>query len=91
MAGEAQEGCCHAGGPSSYKPQCSDRLDLASPWGLNSHTRARIHTLCPATFASYSVQFGIMLALGTDPVTWYRIKQLVPDIVPRGEAGWKHF
>lgn len=36
-------------------------------------------------------QFGIMLALGTDPVTWYRIKQLVPDIIPRGEAGWKHF
>ncbi|PSC70111.1 C4-dicarboxylate ABC transporter [Micractinium conductrix] len=36
-------------------------------------------------------QFGIMLALGTDPVTWYRLRRLVPDIIPRGEAGWRHF
>lgn len=36
-------------------------------------------------------QFGVMLALGLDPVTWYRLKHLVPDIIPRGEAGWKRF
>ena len=36
-------------------------------------------------------QFGLMLALGLDPVTWYRLKRMVPDLVPRGEAGWKHF
>ena len=29
------------------------------------------------------------IALGTDPVNWYRLKRLVPDIIPRGEAGWK--
>jgi hypothetical protein len=45
---------------------------------------------CPLAWP-LAAQFGIMLALGTDPVTWYRIKQLVPDIIPRGEAGWKHF
>jgi hypothetical protein len=48
------------------------------------------HFLGPLA-CSLAAQFGIMLALGTDPVTWYRIKQLVPDIIPRGEAGWKHF
>ena len=34
---------------------------------------------------------ALMLALGLDPVTWYRLKRMVPDLVPRGEAGWKHF
>lgn len=36
-------------------------------------------------------QMGVMLALGLGPVDWYRLKRLVPDIVPRGEAGWKHY
>ena len=36
-------------------------------------------------------QIGVMVALGTDPVTWYRIKHQLPEIIPRGEAGWKRF
>lgn len=36
-------------------------------------------------------QLGVMVALGTDPVTWYRIKHQLPEIIPRGEAGWKKF
>lgn len=36
-------------------------------------------------------QFGTMIALGVDPVNWYRLRRVVPDIIPRGEAGWKRF
>jgi tellurite resistance protein TehA-like permease/glutaredoxin len=36
-------------------------------------------------------QFGVIIALGVDPVTWYRIKKSVPEIIPRGESGWKRF
>lgn len=32
-----------------------------------------------------------MIALGVDPVNWYRLRRVVPDIIPRGEAGWKRF
>ena len=36
-------------------------------------------------------QIGTMVALGTDPVTWFRLKRSLPEIIPRGEAGWKRF
>lgn len=36
-------------------------------------------------------QLGIMAALGTDPVTWYRLKHSCPEIIPRGESGWKKY
>jgi len=36
-------------------------------------------------------QIGTMVALGVDPVTWYRLRKSVPEIIPRGEAGWKRF
>lgn len=36
-------------------------------------------------------QIGTMIALGTDPVIWYRLRHAIPDIIPRGEAGWKRF
>lgn len=36
-------------------------------------------------------QFGTMIALGVDPVIWYRVKKSIPEIIPRGEAGWKRF
>lgn len=36
-------------------------------------------------------QIGVIMALGSDPVTWYRLRKSLPDIVPRGEAGWKRF
>jgi tellurite resistance protein len=36
-------------------------------------------------------QIGTMVALGVDPVTWYRLKHQLPEIIPRGEAGWKRF
>ena len=36
-------------------------------------------------------QIGTMVALGVDPVTWYRLKHQLPEIVPRGEAGWKRY
>lgn len=36
-------------------------------------------------------QIGTMVALGTDPVTWYRLRHAIPDMIPRGEAGWKRF
>lgn len=36
-------------------------------------------------------QIGVMVALGTDPVNWYRIRKAIPDIIPRGESGYKHF
>jgi hypothetical protein len=36
-------------------------------------------------------QIGTMVAVGTDPVTWYRLRRAVPEIVPRGEAGWKRY
>ncbi len=36
-------------------------------------------------------QLGTMIALGVDPVTWYRLKHQLPEIIPRGESGWKKF
>lgn len=36
-------------------------------------------------------QFGVMIALGVDPVVWYRLKKSVPEIIPRGDDGWKRF
>ncbi|KAL4537156.1 hypothetical protein Ndes2526B_g04932 [Nannochloris sp. 'desiccata'] len=36
-------------------------------------------------------QIGTMVALGVDSVTWYRLKHQLPEIIPRGEAGWKKF
>ena len=36
-----------------------------------------------------SQQLGVMIALGVDPVNWYRLKRLIPDMIPRGEAGWR--
>ena len=36
-------------------------------------------------------QIGVMVALGVDPVTWHRLRRAVPEIIPRGEAGWKRF
>lgn len=36
-------------------------------------------------------QFGTIIALGVDPVTWYKLKKSVPEIIPRGESGWKRF
>jgi tellurite resistance protein len=36
-------------------------------------------------------QIGTMVALGVDPVTWYRLKHQLPEIIPRGEEGWKKF
>ena len=36
-------------------------------------------------------QLGVMAALGTDPVTWYRLKHSCPEIIPRGEPGWKRY
>ena len=36
-------------------------------------------------------QIGTIVALGTDPVTWYRIKHQMPEIIPRGESGWKKY
>ncbi len=36
-------------------------------------------------------QIGLMVALGSDPVSWYRLRKALPEIIPRGEAGWKHF
>ena len=64
---------------------------------LHSHILAHNTLTCSSpTFSTAALplcreQFGIMLALGTDPVTWYRLRRLVPDIIPRGEAGWRHF
>jgi len=36
-------------------------------------------------------QIGTMVALGVDSVLWYRLKHQLPEIIPRGEAGWKKF
>jgi hypothetical protein len=36
-------------------------------------------------------QIGTMVALGVDPVIWERLTHSVPEIVPRGESGWKRF
>ena len=36
-------------------------------------------------------QIGTMVALGVDPVTWYRLRHALPDIVPRGEYNWRHY
>jgi hypothetical protein len=34
---------------------------------------------------------GIMLALGVDAVQWKRITDELPEIIPRGAAGWERF
>ncbi len=36
-------------------------------------------------------QLGVIISLGVDPVTWYRLKKSVPEIIPRGDLGWKRF
>lgn len=36
-------------------------------------------------------QIGTMVALGTDPVSWYKLRISLPAIIPRGETGWKHY
>ena len=36
-------------------------------------------------------QIGVMVALGVDPVNWYRIRRVLPDITPRGEQGWRQY
>ena len=36
-------------------------------------------------------QLGVMIALGVDPVIWYRLKKSVPEIIPREDDGWKRF
>ena len=36
-------------------------------------------------------QFGTIISLGVDPVVWERLKHSVPEIIPRGEDGWKRF
>ena len=36
-------------------------------------------------------QFGTMISLGVDPVVWERLTHSVPEIIPRGEDGWKRF
>lgn len=36
-------------------------------------------------------QIGTMVALGVDPVTWYRLRHQMPELIPRGEAGFKKF
>lgn len=34
---------------------------------------------------------GRMIALGVDPVTWERLVASVPEIAPRGAAGWRRY
>ena len=36
-------------------------------------------------------QIGTMVSLGVDPVVWERLKHSVPEIIPRGDHGWKRF
>jgi hypothetical protein len=36
-------------------------------------------------------QVGTMLALGLDPATFQRVSEELPDIIPRGMTGWRHF
>jgi len=60
---------------------------LACTWRQHGNQRPRL-AWCRTSLV---LQFGVMIALGCDPVTWYRLKHMVPDIIPRGEAGWKHF
>ena len=36
-------------------------------------------------------QIGVMVALGVDPVLWYRLRHQLPEIIPRGERGWKKY
>jgi len=36
-------------------------------------------------------QFGTIISLGVDPVVWERLTHSVPEIIPRGDDGWKRF
>lgn len=36
-------------------------------------------------------QVGMMIALGVDPVMWQRLTDEIPDITPRGMAGWSRY
>lgn len=36
-------------------------------------------------------QFGLMLSLGVDAVQWKRITDELPELIPRGAAGWERF
>jgi hypothetical protein len=38
-----------------------------------------------------SRQIGLMLSLGLDQVTWQRVAEDLPDLVPRGMPGWRRF
>ena len=38
-----------------------------------------------------SRQIGVMLALGLDVETWQRVSDELPDLIPRGMRGWRHY
>jgi hypothetical protein len=72
-------------------PRCCQVLPAVVTWLPTLGERATYVRAFTWAMSERAQQMGVMIALGTDPVTWYRLCTACPNIIPRGEAGWRHY
>ncbi|KAG1668505.1 hypothetical protein FOA52_012099 [Chlamydomonas sp. UWO 241] len=65
------------------------------PWALNAlpmlHQRVRFLKTFLWAMPERAQHIGIMVASGVDDVQWRRITLELPEIIPRGAAGWERY